>query len=427
METISFARGNPAHECIPVEELADCARAAVERDGATVLSYGPVGGYQPLREWIAERHGVDPARVLVTNGSLQGMVFLAERFRGGRVLVEAPTYDRPLKILAAHGVEATPVAMDDEGLDPAALEQALGGGARPDFLYTIPTFQNPSGRTLSSERRGRLVELPREHDLLVLEDDPYGLVRYEGAAPPTLFELEGGERVAYSSSFSKTIAPGLRVGYFVLPSQLELELEALAVSTYITPVLLGQATVFEFLRRGNFEPNLERVRGLLGARRDAMLEALERELPEARWSHPEGGYFIWLELPEGTDATALLGRRRQGGRDLCAGHGLRRCAEHGAACVQLRVRGRDPRRRAQARDSRPRAAARLGTSRPPPGRSRRAASARVGAGEVERGTPGCEAGRSGRVHRWEGRKARRDGSSSRRTSVGSACSIYSPA
>ena len=307
METISFARGNPAHECIPVEELADCARAAVERDGATVLSYGPVGGYQPLREWIAERHGVDPGRVLVTNGSLQGMVFLAERFRGGRVLVEAPTYDRPLKILAAHDVEAAPVAMDDEGLDPTALEQALGGGPRPDFLYTIPTFQNPSGRTLSSERRGRLVELSREHDLLVLEDDPYGLVRYEGAAPPTLFELEGGDRVAYSSSFSKTIAPGLRVGYFVLPSQLELELEALAVSTYITPVLLGQATVFEFLRRGNFEPNLERVRGLLGARRDAMLEALERELPEARWSHPEGGYFIWLELPEGTDATALLG------------------------------------------------------------------------------------------------------------------------
>ena len=112
METISFARGNPAHECIPVDELADCARAAVERDGATVLSYGPVGGYQPLREWIAERHGVDPTRVLVTNGSLQGMVFLAERFRGGRVLVEAPTYDRPLKILATHDVVPPEVAAE---------------------------------------------------------------------------------------------------------------------------------------------------------------------------------------------------------------------------------------------------------------------------------------------------------------------------
>jgi 2-aminoadipate transaminase len=297
METISLARGVPAPECIPVEELADCARAAVERDGKTVLSYGPVGGYGPLREWIAERHGVDPGRVLITNGSLQGIAFLADRFAGGRVLVEAPTYDRPLKLLAARGVEVDAITMDDEGLDLDALAHALENGPKPGFLYTIPTFQNPSGRTLGAERRRRLVELAREHDLLVLEDDPYGLVRYEGEAPPSLFELDGGERVIYSSSFSKTVAPGLRVGYFVLPESLERELEALAVATYITPVLIGQATVHEFLRRGNFEPNLERVRELLGARRDAMLSALERELPSARWSRPEGGYFIWLEFP----------------------------------------------------------------------------------------------------------------------------------
>jgi 2-aminoadipate transaminase len=313
METISFARGVPAPECIPADEVADCARAAVERDGATVLSYGPVGGYQPLREWLAERHGVDPSRVLITNGSLQGFVFLAERFAGQRVLVEQPTYDRPLKILAARGVETTQVTMDDEGLDPAALEAALANGAKPAFLYTIPTFQNPSGRTLSGERRHRIVELAREHDLLVLEDDPYGLVRYDGDAPPTLFELDGGERIIYSSSFSKTIAPGLRVGYFVLPAALERELEALAVSTYITPVLLGQATVFEFLRRGNFDSNLVRVRSLLGARRDAMLAALGQELNGARWSRPEGGYFIWLELPEGNDTTELLERATAAG------------------------------------------------------------------------------------------------------------------
>jgi 2-aminoadipate transaminase len=313
MEAISFARGVPAPECIPVEEIADCARAAVERDGATVLSYGPVGGYQPLREWIAERHGVAPARVLITNGSLQGFVFLAERFAGQRVLVEEPTYDRPLKILAARGIETTAIPMDDEGLEPAVLETTLAGGEKPAFLYTIPTFQNPSGRTLSVERRRRLVELAREHDLPVLEDDPYGLVRYDGEAPPTLFELDGGERVIYSSSFSKTIAPGLRVGYFVLPESLERELEALAVSTYITPVLLGQATVFEFLRRGDFEPNLERVHSLLGARRDAMLNALEQELPGSRWSRPEGGYFIWLELPPGNDTTELLDRATTAG------------------------------------------------------------------------------------------------------------------
>jgi DNA-binding transcriptional MocR family regulator len=306
VETISFARGVPAPECIPAGELADCAREALERDGTTVLSYGPVGGYQPLREWIAERHGVDVSRVLVTNGSLQGIAFLADRFAGRRVLVETPTYDRPLKLLAARGIDVTAVAMDDEGLDPDALERALADGEKPALLYTIPTFQNPSGRTLTDERRRRLVELVRQHDLLVLEDDPYGLVRYEGDALPTLFELEGGERVAYSSSFSKTIAPGLRVGYFVLPQALDAELEALAVSTYITPVLLGQATVYEFLRRGNFDANLERVRGLLHARRDAMLETLEEEMRGASWSRPQGGYFVWLELPhEVTDVPGV--------------------------------------------------------------------------------------------------------------------------
>src|SRR3954469_16451697 len=299
MGTISFARGVPAPECLAVDDLADCARAAVERDGRTILSYGPSPGYQPLREWIAQRHGVAPSRVFLTNGSLQGFVFLAQRLAPGRrVLVEQPTYDRPLKILREAGAEVVPVAMDDEGLDPDALEAALRGGEKPAFLYTIPTFQNPSGRTLSTERRRRVVELASDHDLLVLEDDPYGLVRYEGEAPPTLFELEGGERVVYSSSFSKTVAPGLRVGYFVLPEGLAAELEAVAVSTYITPVLLGQATVFEFLRRGNFDANLDRVRSLLRVRRDAMLEALEQELPAASWSRPEGGYFIWLELAQ---------------------------------------------------------------------------------------------------------------------------------
>jgi 2-aminoadipate transaminase len=298
---ISFARGVPAPECLPVGELADCARAAIDAGGASVLSYGPGGGYPPLRQWLADRHGVDPARVVITSGSLQGFVFLCEHLvrPGARVLVEAPTYDRPLKILKRLGAEVVGLPMDDDGLQLEALEQALADGEKPAFLYTIATFQNPSGRTLSTERRRRVAELAREHELLVLEDDPYGLVRYEGEAPPTIFELEGGDRVAYASSFSKTVAPGVRVGYFVLPPELAAQIEALAVSTYISPPFMTQATVHEFLRRGNFEPNLERVQGLLRARRDAMLEALERQMPDgATWSRPEGGYFIWLDLPE---------------------------------------------------------------------------------------------------------------------------------
>jgi DNA-binding transcriptional MocR family regulator len=314
MGLISFARGIPAPECLPVSELADCARAAIERDGSSVLSYGPGGGYGPLREWIAARHGVEPARVVVTSGSLQGFVFLAERLvrPGARVLVEAPTYDRPLKILTRLGAEIVGLPMDDDGLRIDALEQALAEGEKPAFLYTIATFQNPSGRTLSEERRRRIAELAREHDLLVLEDDPYGLVRYEGELLSTIFELAEGANVAYASSFSKTIAPGVRVGYFVLPDDLAKQIEALAVSTYISPPFMTQATVHEFLQRGNFEPNLERVRGLLRARRDTMLESLESQMPDgATWSHPEGGYFIWLDLAE--EAGDLLARAERAG------------------------------------------------------------------------------------------------------------------
>jgi DNA-binding transcriptional MocR family regulator len=312
MAMISFARGVPAPECLPVEELADCARVAIERDGKTILSYGASSGYGPLREWLATRHDVDPARVFITNGSLQGFVFLAQRLAAGkRVLVERPTYDRPLKILREVGAEVVGLHCDDEGLDPDALEEALRSGEKPAFVYLIPTFQNPSGRTLSEERRMRIVELAREHDVLVLEDDPYGLVRFEGEPLPSLLELSGGE-TGYSSSFSKTIAPGLRVGWFVLPEPISRQLELAANGTYIGPVLLGQAAAYEFVSRGRFEPNLERVRELLGARRDAMLEALDRELPDVRITRPEGGYFLWAELG-GVDATELLARAEAAG------------------------------------------------------------------------------------------------------------------
>src|SRR5919201_2753084 len=176
--TISFARGVPAPECLPVEELADCAKSALEHDGKTALSYAGAGGYEPLRRWVAERHGVELGRVLLTNGSLQGFVFVAQHLLATgacRVLVEAPTYDRPLKILAGLGAEVVALPLD---------------------------------------------EIARERGLLVLEDDPYGLVRFEAEPAPTLFELAGGDGVVYASSFSKTVAPGVRVGYLVLPDEL---------------------------------------------------------------------------------------------------------------------------------------------------------------------------------------------------------------
>ena len=321
---ISFARGAPAPELIPAAELAECAYAVAQRDAAAVFSYGPGGGYPPLREWVAARHGVEPGRVVLTIGGLLGFVLYAaeaQARRPGRVLVEAPTYDRPLKILSRDGVEIVPLAMDGEGLDPDALADELRRTSdRPSFLYTIPTFQNPSGRTLSSDRRRRIAELAAEHDLPVLEDDPYGLVRYEGEAQPTLLALAGGDLVTYTSSFSKTVAPGLRTGYFVLPAGEAQEYEARAVSTYISPPFLAQATIAEFLERGLFEPNLERVRGELQARRDAMIAALERSFPaEASWNRPEGGYFLWLELGEARNAREAAGRAEREGVGFVCG------------------------------------------------------------------------------------------------------------
>lgn len=323
---ISFARGAPGLSLIPAEELADCVHAVARREGAAIFAYGPGGGYAPLREWIAARHGVEPRRVVVTVGGLQGFSFYASEQLArspGRVLVEAPSYDRTLKILARKGAELVALPMDGEGLDPDALEAELGARREaPSFLYTIPTFQNPSGRTLSRARRLRVVEIAREFGLHVLEDDPYGLVRFDGEPQPSLFELEGGELVTHASSFSKTAAPGLRTGYFVLPADTAAAYEERAVSTYISPPFITQATIAEFVSRGAFEPNLARVIAELRARRDAMLAALEATLPtDASWSRPEGGYFVWLELP-GVDTNALAERAEGVGVTFVPGRGF---------------------------------------------------------------------------------------------------------
>jgi 2-aminoadipate transaminase len=351
MAAISFARGAPAPECLDQALIADCARAALERDGITILSYGSGGGYGPLREVLAERHGVETGRVFLTTGGLQGFVFYTAvqlALRPGRVLVEGPTYDRPLKILARDGVEVVPLAMDDEGLDLDAVEAELRRGGEISFLYTIPTFQNPSGRTIGLERRRRLVELAAEHDLSILEDDPYGRVRYDGEPLPPIHELEGGERVTFTSSFSKTVAPGLRIGYFVVPQSIVAAYDDRAVSTYISPSLLPQATVYELMHRGAFEPNLDRVRGLLKGRKDAMLAALAAEMPAGTtWSSPEGGYFLWLDFAGEVDAAALLTRATEAGVTFVRGSDFFPNASAGRSSARLAFSYESPARIAE--------------------------------------------------------------------------------
>lgn len=311
MDVIAFARGVPAPEMLPVDALREAAARAFDDDPVRVLSYGTGGGWGPLRERLAERHGVSPGRVVITTGSLQGFSLLAQvlarraagKGRQARVLVENPTYDRPLLLLERLGIEVVDVPLDSDGVDVEALDAAMADGA--DMAYLIPTYQNPAGSTLTQERREAVLASARRHGVLVLEDDPYGLLHFEEPAPPTLFEQRGDAPVAFSGSFSKTIAPGLRVGWLVLPEDLASEVATLANDTYISASFLGQATVDEFLAAGGFEPNVERARELLRERRDRIVRALGDELPAASFASPKGGYFIWVRLPEGLDAPTV--------------------------------------------------------------------------------------------------------------------------
>ncbi len=316
---ISFARGAPSIDIIAVDALRAAADRALRDDPAGAFSYGTAAGYPPLRDWIAEQHDVDPARVVVTNGSLQGFHFVARHFveRGTRFFVEAPCYDRSLAILRRLGADAREIELADDGLDVDALARELRSG---DLVYTIPTFQNPSGRTLSRENRGHLLDLAREREAVIFEDDPYGQLRFEGDELPRLFELAGGEGVLFLSSFSKTVAPGIRTGYLILPKDLVPDVEAQVLTSYVSPAIFVEAALHEFLALGRFEPNLERIRSGLHERRDAMLGALTREFPDAAaWNQPEGGYFLWVDLPAGVDAASLAARASEQGVQFVKG------------------------------------------------------------------------------------------------------------
>ncbi len=279
---ISFARGIPSPDMFPAELLAESARRAVERHGRVALNYGPALGYGPLREWIAAHHGTTPERVAVTPGSLIALNFLVRHCfaDGGRAIVEAPTYDRMLHSLGDAGAEVVTVDRTDAGLDLDRLAEILRTGPRPRLMYVLPTFHNPTGRTLTTEQRAALADLAVEHELLVYEDDPYRDVRVDGAPEPYLHELlreRGAEELAlFTSSFSKTVAPGLRVGYALLPPQLVAPIEALATRTYVSPPLLAQAQLHEFLAGGHLESHLRYLGTFLGERRDAMLQRVRR-------------------------------------------------------------------------------------------------------------------------------------------------------
>jgi 2-aminoadipate transaminase len=307
--TISFARGAPSLDIIDVEGLSDAAVRAFESDPAGATAYGTSVGYPRLRAWIADRHGVEPERVLVTNGSMQADAFLFEHLvhPGDEVLVERPTYDRTLLSLRQRGARLHAIELLPDGIDTDALAHLLGGAAaaRPTLAHIIPNFQNPAGYTLSLAKREALLDLAAAYGFVVFEDDPYVALRFSGESLPTMLSMDP-ERVVYASSFSKTICPGIRVGYLIGPPDLIEAVARLATNTYISPDMVAQAIVYEFCASGAIDRSIETVKAALAERAETLANALHRELEEAEFVTPEGGYFMWVTLPHGTDVHALF-------------------------------------------------------------------------------------------------------------------------
>jgi 2-aminoadipate transaminase len=320
-DTISFARGAPSADILPREAVREAAAVALAEDWEKALSYGTGIGHPGLCQWVAERHGgLDAGQVMIANGSLEAGWMLFEHLLepGDRVIVEQPTYDRTLLMLQRLGVELVPVALEADGLDVGAVEAALDAGP-VKLAHVIPNFHNPAGCTLSAAKRTRMVELATEHGFWIFEDDPYRELPFEGEALESMLSIDTADRVVHASSFSKTVSPGVRVGYLAGPGAEIAALAKRANETYISPNMLAESVVLELCRSGALDRNIEFVKGALRDRRDALVEALGEQLPEAEFVVPEGGYFLWLDLAEGTDTPALLAEAKAEGVAFVAG------------------------------------------------------------------------------------------------------------
>jgi DNA-binding transcriptional MocR family regulator len=302
---INFTRGVPADESYPTEALGEAAVAALHEHGAAALRYGPATGFAPLRAWLADWQGVAPEQVLIANGSLQLIEFacLAWLSPGDVVLTERPTYDRTLTLLRRHGIRPVGVDVGADGPDVDALEEVMRR-ERPKCFYVIPDFQNPSGATCSRAKRERVVELAEAYDVLLLEDAPYRLLRYRGRDEPTLRSL-APERTLHMTSFTKLLAPGVRMGFLIAPAERIATLAKVAEDTYISPAYLAHAIVHEWCRRGLLPPQIERLKGLYATRLEACLGALDRHMPAAQATRPEGGFFLSLMLPDGVSTATV--------------------------------------------------------------------------------------------------------------------------
>jgi 2-aminoadipate transaminase len=316
-EVISFAGGLPSPATFPVDRIRAAYDAVLTREGRAALQYSATDGYAPLRTWIAETlstHGarIAPAQVLMVSGSQQGLDLLGKVLvnEGDPLIVETPTYVGALHALGIYGPRFRSVPTDDEGLDPAELPEVVrrcgDAGQRASFLYTIPTFQNPTGRTLSHARRVALVEEAARLKLLVVDDDPYRLLDHAGKTYQTLLSMRP-ESVVHLGSFSKILAPGIRLGYVVAPLALAQKLEQAKQGADLHTSTLTQMMAYEIIKDGFLDTHLVATRKIYAAQCAAMLAALAEHFPQgARWTRPTGGMFVWATLRAGIDAAEML-------------------------------------------------------------------------------------------------------------------------
>lgn len=321
-DIISFAGGLPAPDVFPVDDFKAACDCVLSEFGTQALQYSTTEGYKPLREMIARhtaRYGitVTPDNILVTSGSQQALDLIGKVFinPGDRILVEEPTYLGALQAWNAYGAEYVTVPMDEDGMVTEKLEAALRTG--PKFIYVLPNFQNPTGVTLSMERRRQLVELADRYGVPIIEDDPYGQLRYEGTNLPSVVNLDSQFRengdpdyrgnVIYLSTFSKILAPGLRLAWVVAPCEVIRKLVQAKQGADLHTATFTQMVAFEVSSGGFLDRHIWLIRRVYGERRDIMLEAMEEHFPaEVTWTRPKGGLFLWGIMPEGMNSAEVF-------------------------------------------------------------------------------------------------------------------------
>ncbi|RME91457.1 MAG: PLP-dependent aminotransferase family protein [Anaerolineae bacterium] len=321
-DIISFAGGLPAPEVFPVEKFREACNIVLQEHGARALQYSTTEGYRPLREMIARhsnRYGiaVTAENILITSGSQQALDLIGRMFinRGDRILVESPTYLGALQAWNAYGAQYVTVPVDDEGMVTEKLEGALRTG--PKFIYVLPNFQNPSGVTLSLERRRHLVELADKYGVPIIEDDPYGQLRYEGQHLPPVVAVDSQYRrdngstysgnVIYLSTFSKLLAPGIRLAWVIAPKDVTRKLVMAKQAMDLHTATFNQMVAYEVGKGGFLDEHVKVIRATYKERRDVMLEVMEELFPsEVYWTKPQGGMFLWGILPEGMDSAEVL-------------------------------------------------------------------------------------------------------------------------